>query len=72
MVDNQTLLRYDDFISRIDIKNEYDEISDENFGWNIILLTGYIENGCHEISILGQSEQRIIELEEKINICINE
>ena len=72
MIDNQTLLRYDDFISRIDIKNEYDEISDENFGWNIILLTGYIENGCHEISILGQSEQRIIELEEKINICINE
>ena len=60
------ILKYDDFIVREGIGK-----TDNNFGWNIIFLSGYIEKGCHEISIIGQNEQKINEIEQKITICRN-
>ena len=66
IIDDKPFLKYDDFIVREGIGK-----TDNNFGWNIIFLSGYIEKGCHEISIIGQNEQKIIEIEQKISICRN-
>ena len=66
IIDDKPFLKYDDFIVREGIGK-----TDNNFGWNIIFLSGYIEKGCHEISIIGQNEQKIIEIEQKITICRN-
>ena len=67
MINDKPFLKYDDFIVREDI-----EKIDDGFGWNIIFLSGYIEKGCHEISIIGQNGQKIIEQEQRITICRNE
>ena len=69
MIDDKPLLRYDDFISRLDIMKKDNGISDTNFGWNIIILSGYIEKGCHEIEMLGLDNQKIVEIEQKVDIC---
>ena len=67
MINDKPFLKYDDFIPREDI-----EKTDGNYGWNIIFLSGYLEKGCHEISVIGQNEQKIIEQEKGITICKNE
>ena len=67
MINDKPFLKYDDFIPREDI-----EKTDGNYGWNIIFLSGYLENGCHEILVIGQNEQKIIEQEKGITICKNE
>ena len=69
MVDNEPLLKYDDFISRVDVNaNNYD-ISERDYTWNMIFLSGYIEKGCHEIGIIGLSNETLVKLQEKIEIC---
>ena len=60
-------MKYDDFIPRSDLKNQ----TNDNFGWNIIFLSGYLEKGCHEISILGESDKTIIKLNEVVTVCKN-
>ena len=67
IIDDKPFLKYDDFIVREGIGK-----TDNNFGWNIIFLSGYIEKGCHEISIIGQNGQKIIEQEQRITICRND
>ena len=67
MVDNEPLLKYDDFVSRTNLQNQ----NNDNFGWNIIFLSGYLEKGCHEISILGESDKTIIKLNDVITVCKN-
>tara|TARA_Y100000310_G_C20644620_1_gene795853 strand:+ start:202 stop:1548 length:1347 start_codon:yes stop_codon:yes gene_type:complete len=69
MVDNKPLLKYNDFISRIDLVKNNNEYFETEIGWNIIILTGYMQKGCQEISILGLSDQTIVNLEQKIDIC---
>ena len=67
MIDNKPLLKYEDFVSRE--HKEYDYVSEKNSGWNIIFLSGYIEKGCHEISIIGLSNETLVKLQEKIEMC---
>ena len=62
MIDNKPLLKYDDFIYR-------DDISKSNSGWNIIFLSGYIEKGCHEVAIIGLSDETLLKIEQKIEMC---
>ena len=68
MIDNKPLLKYEDFVSRE--HKEYDYVSEKNSGWNIIFLSGYVEKGCHEISIIGLSNETLVKLQEKIEICM--
>ena len=68
MIDNKPLLKYDDFVSRGD--KEHDYVSEKDSGWNIIFLSGYVEKGCHEISIIGLSNDTLVKLQEKIEICM--
>ena len=67
MIDNKPLLKYEDFVSRE--HKEYDYVSEKDSGWNIIFLSGYIEKGCHEISIIGLSNETLVKLQEKIDVC---
>ena len=67
MIDNKPLLKYDDFVSREDKKHDY--VSEKDSGWNIIFLSGYIEKGCHEIGIIGLSNETLVKLQEKIEMC---
>ena len=67
MIDNKPLLKYDDFMSREDKKHDY--VSEKDSGWNIIFLSGYIEKGCHEIGIIGLSNETLVKLQEKIDVC---
>ena len=67
MIDNKPLLKYEDFVSRE--HKEYDYVSEKDSGWNIIFLSGYIEKGCHEISIIGLSNETLVKLQEKIEMC---
>jgi hypothetical protein len=62
MIDDEPLLKYDDFIYR-------DDISKSNSGWNIIFLSGYIEKGCHEVAIIGLSDETLLKIEQKIEMC---
>jgi hypothetical protein len=65
MIDDKPLLKYDDFVSREDITKN----NNNNYGWNIIFLSGYIQKGCHEITIIGLSNETLVKLEQKIEIC---
>ena len=67
MLDNKPLLKYDDFVSREDKKPGH--VSEKNSGWNMIFLSGYIEKGCHEIGIIGLSDEKLVKLQEKIEMC---
>jgi len=67
MIDNKPLLKYDDFMSRE--HKEYDYVSEKDSGWNMIFLSGYIEKGCHEIGIIGLSNETLVKLQEKIEMC---
>ena len=69
MIDDKPLLKYDDFISREDITKNNNEILESSYGWNIIFLSGYIQKGCHEITIIGLSNETLVKLEQKIEIC---
>ena len=62
MIDNEPLLKYDDFVYR-------DDISKSHSGWNIIFLSGYIEKGCHEVTIIGLSDETLLKIEQKIEMC---
>ena len=62
MIDGEPLLKYDDFIYR-------DNISKSNSGWNIIFLSGYIERGCHEVAIIGLNDEKLLKIEQKIELC---
>ena len=69
MIDDEPLLKYDDFIHREDIKENSHDIYESNYGWNIIFLSGYIEKGCHEIAIIGLSDETLVKIEQKIELC---
>jgi len=69
MIDDEPLLKYDDFIHREGIKENSYDIYESNYGWNIIFLSGYIEKGCHEISIIGLSDKTLVKIEQKIELC---
>ncbi len=69
MIDDEPLLKYDDFIHREDIKENSHDFYESNYGWNIIFLSGYIEKGCHEIAIIGLSDETLVKIEQKIELC---
>ena len=71
LVDEKPFLKYDDFISRTDIVNNHDTDSSELSGWIISFLSGYLEEGCHNLSVASLKNQQIIMFEQVIQICKN-
>ena len=69
LIDDKPFLKYDDFLIREDIINNVNDISETNSGWIITFLSGYLNPGCHDISIVGISKQIKMNLEQEIIIC---
>ena len=69
LIDDKPFLKYDDFLVREDIINNVNDISKTNSGWTITFLSGYLNPGCHDISIVGISKQIKMNLEQEIIIC---
>jgi len=70
MIDSKPFLKYDD-LYEVDIQNISDMLINEETatGWTITFLTGYIDEGCHTISILGKSGNSLFELDQNLLIC---
>jgi hypothetical protein len=71
LVDGKPLLKYDDFKPRKDIKNNLGEGADLNSGWKISFLSGYLQDGCHKIQIVGLIGEDKVMLDQEIQVCKN-
>jgi hypothetical protein len=70
MIDSKPFLKYDD-LYEVDIQNRSDMLINEETatGWTITFLAGYIDEGCHTISILGKSGNSLFELYQDLLVC---
>ena len=68
LVDDKPLLKYDDFKPREDIKNNLGDSADLNSGWKISFLSGYLQDGCHTIQVVGLKGENKVMLDQKIQI----
>ena len=68
MVDDKPFLKYDDFLKNEDAYHELDSY-DVKPEWTITFLSGYLELGCHKISVLALQEERVIQLEQEFTLC---
>ena len=70
MIDSKPFLKYDD-LYEVDIQNRSDMLINEETatGWTITFLAGYIDEGCHTISILGKSDNSLFELDQDLLVC---
>jgi len=70
MIDSKPFLKYDD-LYEVDIQNRSDMLINEETatGWTITFLAGYIDEGCHTISILGKSGNSLFELDQELLVC---
>jgi len=71
LVDEKPFLKYDDFISRDDIANNRNLNPSEKSGWVISFLSGYLEEGCHNLSVASLKNQQIIMYTQVIQVCKN-
>ena len=69
LLDGEPFLKYDDFLTRTNIVEKNNLSSLIKPGWKISFLSGYLENGCYEISLGSLKEKQIINFEQKIEIC---
>ncbi len=69
MVNGKPFLKYDDFIENQENFHELNGF-EENTGWIITFLTGYLELGCHEISVMGLQEDNVVQLEQEVMLCL--
>ena len=72
MMNNQPFMKYDDLYD-VAITEKHGILSDNETpkAWTMIFLIGYLETGCHSISLQGISDSYLFELEEKIQLCRN-
>ena len=70
MIDSKPFLKYDD-LYEVDIQNRSDMLINEETatGWTITFLAGYIDEGCHTMSILGKSDNSLFELDQDLLVC---
>ena len=70
MIDSKPFLKYDD-LYEVDIQNRSNMLINEETatGWTITFLAGYIDEGCHTISILGKSDNSLFELDQDLLVC---
>jgi len=71
IVDNKPFLKYDDFQQKPDLVDSLGKNIDTNASWIISFLSGYLETGCHKISIIGIKDESKITFDQEIPICIN-
>ena len=65
IMDDQPFLRYDDFLEYT--KNQ----SSIKSKWVITFLSGYLAEGCHDISIVGIKDSELFSMKQEVSICKN-
>ncbi len=59
IIDDKPFLKYNDLY----------EIDAQKRGWVIIFLEGYLDDGCHTVSILGTNGNSLYQVDHELEIC---
>ena len=65
IMDDEPFLKYDDFLEYTN--NE----SSKKSKWVITFLSGYLTEGCHDISIVVIKDSKLFSMKQEISICKN-
>jgi len=71
IVNGEPFLKYDHFYPRNDIAEDLGLNMDNNAGWTISFLSGYLKDDCQKITLVGVKDDRKIEFENEIQLCKN-
>ena len=63
-MNNEPFLRYNDFL-------EHDNEPGMKSKWIITFLSGYLTEGCHDISIVGIKDSKLLSMKQEVSICKN-
>ena len=71
IVNDEPFLKYDDFYPRNDISENLGMYTELNSGWSISFLSGYLEENCQLITLVGIKDDKKIGFENEIELCKN-
>ena len=71
IVNDEPLLKFDEFYPRNDIAKNLGIDMDLNSGWSISFLSGYLEETCQLVTLVGLKDDKKIELKNQIELCKN-
>ena len=71
IVYDEPLLKYDNFYPRNDISQNLGIDTERNSGWTISFLSGYLEENCQLITLVGIKDDKKIAFENEIELCKN-
>ena len=71
LVDNKPFIKFDDFQPRKNVLENFDNNVENNSGWEIFFMSGYLKNDCQLISIAGFKDNKNIRLNQEIELCKN-
>ena len=65
IMDNEPFLKYNDFL---EYTKDQSSIKPK---WVITFLSGYLTEGCHDISIVGIKDSKLFSMKQEVSICKN-
>ena len=71
IVNDAPFLKYEHFYPRNDISENLGMGADLNSGWSISFLSGYLEENCQLITLVGIKDDKKIGFENEIELCKN-
>ena len=71
IVNDEPFLKFDEFYPRNDIAKNLGIDMDLNSGWSISFLSGYLEETCQLVTLVGLKDDKKIELKNQIELCKN-
>jgi len=71
IVNDEPFLKYDHFYPRNDISQNLGMNAALNSGWTVSFLSGYLEENCQLITLVGIKDDKKIVFENEIELCKN-
>ena len=71
IVNDEPFLKYDHFYPRNDISQNLGINAALNSGWTVSFLSGYLEEDCQLITLVGTKDDKKILFENEIELCKN-
>ena len=71
IVNDEPFLKYDNFYPRNDISQNLGINAALNSGWTVSFLSGYLEEDCQLITLVGTKDDKKILFENEIELCKN-
>ena len=71
IVNDEPFLKYDNFYPRNDISQNLGMNAALNSGWTVSFLSGYLEEDCQLITLVGTKDDKKILFENEIELCKN-